>query len=89
MDEALKADCADLFRKVSGLSNSTTLSRWNDERLLVESLDTLDVDSLTLLEFVMEIENAYNVELDEADVNLCQNLRDFVDLIASARNGSN
>ncbi len=48
---------------------------WSDEPLLKEPLEALDVDSLTLLEFVMAVETAYDVELDEDDVNSCGKCR--------------
>jgi Phosphopantetheine attachment site len=62
---------------------------WSDEKLLGEPLGSFDVDSLTLLEFVMEVETAYNVELNEEEVNWCKNVADLVALVATARNGSN
>ena len=89
MDEALRASCAQIFRQVSGLGDSKTHFGWNDEKLLSEQLDARDVDSLTLLEFVMEVENAYNVELNEEQVNRCKSVADLVMLVATARNGAN
>ncbi len=62
---------------------------WSDEKLLSEPLESLDVDSLTLLEYVMEVENAYNVILDEEEVNHCKNVGDLVRLVATARDASN
>jgi hypothetical protein len=41
---------------------------------MVEPLETFDADSLTLLEFIMEVESAYDVELNEADVNACRTI---------------
>ncbi len=37
--------------------------------MLQEPLEALEVDSLTLLEYVMAVEEAFNVELDEDEVN--------------------
>jgi acyl carrier protein len=56
--------------------------------LLQESLEALEVDSLTLLEYVMAVEEAFNVELDEDEVNACGNVGDLVRLVEAARNGS-
>jgi acyl carrier protein len=78
-----------MFREVSGLSNSDVHFSWSDERLLAEPWEGLEIDSLTILEFVMEIENAYEVQLDEEDVNLCKNVGDLIDLVVAARNGTN
>ena len=71
------------------LENSSTHFSWTDEKLLGEPLEALGVDSLTLLEFVMAVENTYDVELDEEDVNRCENVGDLVALVAAARNGPN
>ena len=45
------------------------------------------MDSLTLLEYVMAVEEAFNVELDEDEVNACGNVADLVQLVEIARNG--
>ena len=82
------AGCARIFREVAGLNNSSEHRGWSDARLLQEPLEALDVDSLALLEFVMAVEDAYAVELDEDDVNRCENLDDLVQLVMAARNGS-
>ena len=82
------AGCARIFRDVAGLNNSSEHYGWSDERLLKEPLEALEVDSLTLLEFVMDVETAYDVELDEDDVNRCSNVGDLVQLVLAARNGS-
>jgi acyl carrier protein len=74
---------------VSGLADSSTYFKWSDERLLIEPLEAFGIDSLTLLEFAVEVENAYNVALEEEDVNLCNNVGDLVSLVAAARNGTN
>ena len=80
--------CTRIFRDVVGLKNSSEHFDWSDERLLEEPLEALNVDSLTLLEFVMAVETAYNIELDEADVNRCSNVGDLVQLVVTARNES-
>lgn len=82
------AGCARIFRDVTGLNNSSEHCGWSDERLLKEPLEALEVDSLTLLQVVMEVETAYDVELDEGDVNRCSNVGDLVQLVLAARNGS-
>jgi len=55
--------------------------------LLQEPLEALEVDSLTLLEYVMAVEEAFNVELDENEVNACGNVADLVQLVETALNG--
>lgn len=82
------AGCARIFREVAGLKDSSEHCGWSDEKLLEEPLEALDVDSLTLLEFVMDVETAYAVELDEDAVNRCGNVGDLVKLVVAARNVS-
>ncbi len=82
------AGCARIFREAAGLNNSSEHCDWSDERLLKEPLEALEVDSLTLLEFVMAVETAYEVELDEDEVNRCSNVGDLVQLVMTARDGS-
>jgi acyl carrier protein len=87
--ESLEAGCARIFRDLADLNNSPTHGGWSDERLLQEPLAALQVDSLTLLEYIMAVEEAFNVELDEDEVNACENVGDLVRLVAAVRNGSN
>jgi len=53
-----------------------------------EPLEAFQVDSLTLLEFVMAVEEEFNVEIDEDEVNACTNVGDLVRLVTAARDGS-
>ena len=84
----IAAGCARIFRDVADLKNSKTHFTWSDERLLQEPLEALEVDSLTLLEYVMAVEEEFNVEIDEDEVNACGNVGDLVRLVAAARDGS-
>jgi acyl carrier protein len=86
--DSIPAICARIFRQVADLKYSEAHFTWSDERLLQEPLDALDVDSLTLLEYVMAVEEAFAVELDEDAVNACENVGDLVKLVVAARDGS-
>jgi acyl carrier protein len=86
--ESIAAGCARIFRDVACLDNSSEHYGWSDYQVLQEPLEELEIDSLTLLEFVMAVEEAYAVELDEDDVNLCKNVNDLVQLVTAARNDS-
>jgi acyl carrier protein len=77
--------CARIFRDVVGIAHSVPVTSWDDSRLLAEPLEAIDVDSLTLLDFVMRVESAYDVELDEADVNSCRTLGELAALVAAAK----
>jgi acyl carrier protein len=86
--ESVPATCVRIFRQVADLKYTEAHFNWTDERLSQEPLEALDVDSLTLLEYVMAVEEAFNIELDEDAVNACENLGDLVKLVMAARNGS-
>ena len=85
--ESAVAACTRIFRDIADLTNSKTHFAWSDERLLQEPLEALEVDSLTLLEYVMAVEEAFNIELDEDEVNACENVKDLVQLVERALNG--
>jgi acyl carrier protein len=87
VDESPAAGCARIFRETLALYESSKYSGWTDERLLREPLETFNLDSLTLLEYVMAVEETYDVELDEDDVNRCEAIGDLVKLVAAARVG--
>jgi acyl carrier protein len=77
--------CARIFREVVGIAHSVPVTSWNDKRLLTEPLEVIDVDSLTLLDFVMQVESTYTVELDEAEVNSCRTISELAALVVAAR----
>jgi acyl carrier protein len=77
MTDSVEQGCVQIFREVTGLETH------DDSRLLAEPLDALDLDSLTLLEFVMHIEDTYNVELNEESVRRCRNLGELITLVAA------
>ena len=68
-----------------GVAHSVPVSSWDDARLLHVSFESIDVDSLTLLDFVMQVESAYGIELDEAAVNACRTIGEFAALVAAAK----
>ena len=51
--------------------------------------DALNAGCVRIFRRISGLENAYDVELDEEDVNRCTNVGDLVALVAAARNGSN
>ena len=82
---AIQQNCARIFREMVGLAHTVPVSSWEDARLLIEPMEALDVDSLTLLEFIMQIESDYDVELDEAAVNKCRNIGELAALVMAAK----
>ena len=87
VDESPPAGCARIFREIVALYETSKYDNWTDERLLREPLEVFNLDSLTLLEYVMTVEEAYGIELNEDDVNRCEAIGDLVKLVAAARNG--
>jgi acyl carrier protein len=85
MHDPIEQGCARIFRDAVGIAHTVPVTTWDDARLLSESLDAMDVDSLTLLEFVMKVESAYDVELDEADVNSCRTIGELAALVIAAK----
>lgn len=86
MAESVEQCCLRLFRQAVGTVHSVPVYSWDDKRLLATSLEDVDVDSLTLLDFVMQIENVYDIQLDEAAVNACGTIGEVAALVASAKN---
>jgi acyl carrier protein len=84
MDETVEHCCVRIFREVIGLQNPDLVSTWDDNRLLAEPLETIDIDSMSRLDYIMRVENAYDIELDEADVNACRSIRELAALVAAA-----
>ena len=85
MPDSIEQTCTRIFRELVGLAHSVPLQNWDDARLLAESIEAIDVDSLTLLDFVMQIEDAYDIELDEAAVNSCRTIGEVTALVAAER----
>lgn len=88
MPDPIEEGCARIFRGVISLAHPSNVGVWDDARLLAEPFEAIDFDSLTLLDFVMQVEDAYSVELDEAAVNRCRTLGEFAAIVAAAKNGS-
>jgi acyl carrier protein len=84
MADSIEEGCARIFREVISLSHPIHVTAWKDARLLAEPLEAIDVDSLSLLDFVMQVEDAYGVELDEAAVSNCRTIRELAALVATA-----
>jgi acyl carrier protein len=81
MPDAIEQGCAQIFRGVLGLAHP--MHAWDDERLLAEPLAAIDVDSLSLLDFVMQVEEAFGIELNEVAVNNCRTVGELVAIVAA------
>jgi acyl carrier protein len=85
MPESIEQHCVSIFREVVGIAHPVQISDWDDARLLQAPFESIEVDSLTLLDFVMQVESAYDIELDEAAVNACSTIRELATLVVAAR----
>jgi acyl carrier protein len=84
MSETVEHRCVRIVRDIMDLQSPGLMSAWDDERLLAEPLEAIDMDSVSRLDFIMRVENAYNIELDEAAVGACRSIRELAALVAAA-----
>ena len=57
----------------------------SDDDILSAPIRSLDIDSLDTMEFVLAVEERFNIELNEEAVNRCRNLRELAALAEAAR----
>ncbi len=57
----------------------------SDEDILSAPIDSFGIDSLETMEFIMAVEDRFNIELNEEAVNRCRNLHDLAALAKTAR----
>jgi len=56
----------------------------SDIALVGAQFDRLDIDSLAIMEFIMEVETEFGVELDENKVSRCASVADVAVLVSDA-----
>ncbi len=76
--------CIEIFRDMMGLDTAGE-ARLSADEILIRPIASFDIDSLDTMEFVMAIEDRFDVLLNEAAVNECRTLDDFVTLVTDAR----
>lgn len=77
--------CIEVFRAMAGLNNSPDGMAMTDERILGDPISSFGLDSLETMEFVMGVEERFDIMLDEDAVNKCANLGELVALVSAAR----
>jgi len=77
--------CIEIFRKATGLDVSERGARTTDGEILTAPIASFDLDSLDTMEFVMAVEDRFDIHLDEDKVNSCANLAELVALVSSER----
>lgn len=84
MTSPIEIRCAKIFRKAAGLENNPAHADRDDQQVAGASFDEFGIDSLTAMEFVMEVETEFGVELDEDAVNACKSVREVAALVTQA-----
>jgi acyl carrier protein len=85
MTDDTAAACVEIFRRTTGLDVSRKGASMSDEDILSAPIDSFDIDSLETMEFIMAVEERFDIELNEEAVNHCRNLRELAALAAAAR----
>lgn len=76
MSDDIKKRMFDIVQRVAGKQLSSSGKQITVETLLSSSLDDLDIDSITLLEVIMEVENDFDIELGEVDPESYETFQD-------------
>jgi acyl carrier protein len=84
IDETALA-CVEIFRKTAGLDHSPRGNAMSNNEVVSAPIDSFDIDSLDTMEFVMAVEDRFDILLNEEAVNGCKTLADFAKLVAEAR----
>lgn len=84
MTSPIEIRCTGIFRKAAGLENAPAHADRDDRQIADASFDEFGIDSLTAMEFVMEVETEFGVELDEDAVNECKSVREVAALVTQA-----
>jgi acyl carrier protein len=77
--------CVEIFRKATGLDMSERGASTSDEDILNSPISAFEIDSLETMEFIMAVEDRFNIELNEEAVNGCRNIAELVQLVTAAR----
>lgn len=77
-------ECVRIFREMTGLDNTPRGKAMSDDDVLSARIDSFDIDSLDTMEFVMAVEDRFDVQLNEEAVNRCVTLADFTALVSRA-----
>ena len=77
--------CVEIFHTLTGFKNTPRGIAMSDDDILSAPIKSLDIDSLDTMEFVLAVEERFNIELNEEAVNRCRNLRELAALAEAAR----
>ena len=77
--------CIEVFRETTGLNDSRRGGTISDAQILSDPITSFEIDSLETMEFIMGVEERFDVLLDEEAVNRCNNIAELAALVTSAR----
>jgi len=85
MNEETARICVEIFRETTGMDVSRKGATVSDEEMLARPIDSFDIDSLDTLEFIMGVEDRFDILLNEEAVNRCSTIAEVVELVSAAR----
>jgi acyl carrier protein len=77
--------CVRIFKEITGLIHMREGAVREDPDILSAPLDSFDIDSLETMEFVMAVEDHFDILLNEEAVNACNNIAQLAELVAMER----
>lgn len=85
MTDDIAQICVQIFRETTGMDVSKRGNAISDEEMISAPIDSFGIDSLETMEFVMAVEDRFDVLLNEQSVNNCKTLADFIKLVTETR----
>lgn len=79
--EKIGAECAAIFRKLTAIGHTAEGHALSDHDLLTRPFESFEVDSLSVMEYIMAIEDRFDVVLDEVAVQQCQTIAQLAELV--------
>lgn len=73
--------CAEIFRTLNGLALVPGDDSLGDREIIARPIESFDMDSLSVMEYVMAVEDRFEVELDELAVHRCGTIADLAALV--------
>lgn len=73
--------CAEIFLELTGYDDRADVSSRSESELLATPMESFGLDSLSTMEFIMAVENRFDVSLDENEVNRCATIGELAGLV--------
>lgn len=79
--ERIRAECAAIFRELPVLGDEAEGNPLSDHDLLIRPFESFELDSLSVMQYIMAIEDRFDVALDEVAVKQCQTIAELAELV--------